>query len=355
MIKLFATLGPASLNKKFLSCLNPKYIKLLRINLSHTDYKDLKKVVGYIRRYTKIEICFDTGGAQIRTSKLTNNKLILEKNKFTYISKNILDIYQCSAAVKLPVQNSGCQRRTKFTYISKNNLVRDCISIYPKNIYQKLRNNDVLSIDFNSAKIKIVGKNTNYLKCKIIEGGKIESNKSISVNRFINIPAFTDNDINAFKIAQDLKIRNIALSFTSHADDVIKLRKYFKYKINIISKIESKKGLKNLKLILKETNSVLIDRGDLSKEIPLQLIPKVQKEIINVAKKNRVPVYVATNLLESMVSKREPTRAEVNDIYNTLLDGATGLVLAAETAIGKYPLECIDMIIKVSKTVRTNS
>ena len=323
MIKLFATLGPSSLNKKFLSSLNPKYIKLLRINLSHTDYKDLKKVVGYIRRYTKIEICFDTGGAQIRTSKLTNNKLILEKNKFTYISKN--------------------------------NLVRDCISIYPENIYQKLRNNDVLSIDFNSAKIKIVGKNTNYLKCKIIEGGKIESNKSISVNRFINIPAFTDNDINAFKIAQDLKIRNIALSFTSYADDVIKLRKYFKYKINVISKIESKKGLKNLKQILKETNSILIDRGDLSKEIPLQLIPKVQKEIINVAKKNRVPVYVATNLLESMVTKREPTRAEVNDIYNTLLDGATGLVLAAETAIGKYPLECIDMIIKVSKTVRTNS
>ena len=81
----------------------------------------------------------------------------------------------------------------------ENNLVRDCISIYPENIYQKLRNNDVLSIDFNSAKIKIVGKNTNYLKCKIIEGGKIESNKSISVNRFINIPAFTDNDIDAFK------------------------------------------------------------------------------------------------------------------------------------------------------------
>ena len=92
--------------------------------------------------------------------------------------------------------------------------------------------------------------------------------------------------------------------------------------------------------------------GDLSKEIPLPLIPKKQKEIISAANQRNVPVFVATNLLESMVTKKEPTRAEVNDIYNTLVDGADGLVLAAETAIGNYPTECIDMIIKVSKTLK---
>ncbi len=133
--------------------------------------------------------------------------------------------------------------------------------------------------------------------------------------------------------------------------DIIKLRSFFKNKIKITSKIESKKGLKNLKNILKEADNILIDRGDLSKEIPLHLIPEKQKEIILLANKYKTPVYVATNLLESMVTSREPTRAEVNDVYNTLIDGANGLVLAAETAIGKYPLECIQMILKISKTI----
>ena len=149
-------------------------------------------------------------------------------------------------------------------------------------------------------------------------------------------------------------IKNYALSFTSKASDVIKLRKLFKNKITITSKIESKKGLRNLQEILKEADNILIDRGDLSKEIPLHVIPRKQKEIISEAIKANTPVYVATNLLESMVTRMEPTRAEVNDVYNTLIDGATGLVLAAETAIGKYPQKCIEMIIKVSKTLKNS-
>ena len=133
--------------------------------------------------------------------------------------------------------------------------------------------------------------------------------------------------------------------------DIKQLRSFFKSKIYITSKIESKKGLKNLSEILKEADNILIDRGDLSKEIPLHDIPKNQKEIIKKAQKTKTPVYVATNLLESMVTRMEPTRAEVNDVYNTIIDGATGLVLAAETAIGKYPEKCIDMILKISKTI----
>ena len=156
----------------------------------------------------------------------------------------------------------------------------------------------------------------------------------------------------AIKLAKELDIKNIALSFTSNAKDVKTLRSYFDKKVIITSKIESKKALTNLSEILKEADNILIDRGDLSKEIPLPLIPKKQKEIIKIANRNKVPVYVATNLLESMVTKQEPTRAEVNDIYNTLIDGADGLVLAAETAIGKYPAECIDMVIKVSRTIK---
>ncbi|CAI8369090.1 MAG: Pyruvate kinase [Gammaproteobacteria bacterium] len=320
MTKLFITLGPSTLNKKFLNSINSKYVKLLRINLSHTKIKDLKKIVLFIRKYSNIDICFDTEGAQVRTSKVINDKKQLTRNQIVHINKS--------------------------------NISNSHITLTPNNIYKKLKLGDTLDIDFNSAKIKVIDENSSRYKCKVIESGSIGSNKSVSVSRSINIPPFTDKDIKAFELANNLNIKNIALSFTSSEQDIKKLRKYFENDITITSKIESKKGLLNLNKILNEANNILIDRGDLSKEIPLPLIPKKQKEIISAANQRNVPVFVATNLLESMVTKKEPTRAEVNDIYNTLVDGADGLVLAAETAIGNYPTECIDMIIKVSKTLK---
>ena len=320
MTKLFITLGPSTLNKKFLNSINSKYVKLLRINLSHTKIKDLKKIVLFIRKYSNIDICFDTEGAQVRTSKVINDKKQLIRNQIVHINKS--------------------------------NISNSHITLTPNNIYKKLKLGDTLDIDFNSAKIKVIDENSSIYKCKVIESGGIGSNKSVSVSRSINIPPFTDKDIKAFELANNLNIKNIALSFTSSEQDIKKLRKYFENDITITSKIESKKGLLNLNKILNEANNILIDRGDLSKEIPLPLIPKKQKEIISAANQRNVPVFVATNLLESMVTKKEPTRAEVNDIYNTLVDGADGLVLAAETAIGNYPTECIDMIIKVSKTLK---
>ena len=320
MTKLFITLGPSTLNKKFLNSINSKYVKLLRINLSHTKIKDLKKIVLFIRKYSNIDICFDTEGAQVRTSKVINDKKQLIRNQIVHINKS--------------------------------NISNSHITLTPNNIYKKLKLGDTLDIDFNSAKIKVIDENSSIYKCKVIESGSIGSNKSVSVSRSINIPPFTDKDIKAFELANNLNIKNIALSFTSSEQDIKKLRKYFENDITITSKIESKKGLLNLNKILNEANNILIDRGDLSKEIPLPLIPKKQKEIISAANQRNVPVFVATNLLESMVTKKEPTRAEVNDIYNTLVDGADGLVLAAETAIGNYPTECIDMIIKVSKTLK---
>ncbi len=318
--KLFITLGPSTINKNFLSGIDKKYVKLLRINLSHTDLCDLPRLVKYIRKYSDIDICFDSEGAQIRTSKLKGNIKKLYSNKIIKINKN--------------------------------NNINNNITLVPHDIYKNLRKDDVLSIDFNSVVVKIIKEDDKFFECKILQGGIIGSNKSISSKRDIYIPPYTDKDIKAFSIGEKLNIKNYALSFTSQAGDIITLRNLFKNKINVTSKIESKKGLKNLSEILKEADNILIDRGDLSKEVPLHEIPKKQKEIIARALKSKTPIYVATNLLESMVTRMEPTRAEVNDVYNTLIDGVTGLVLAAETAIGKYPEKCIEMIIKISKTVK---
>mgnify|MGYP001388375347 FL=1 len=322
MTEIFATVGPSTLNKKFLTAINKRKVNLLRINLSHTKVKDLESTVNFIKRYTKIPVCFDTEGAQIRTTSIFKNKMILKTNTSVFIHK-------------------GKQSKKSF-------------SLTPIESFDLINEGDILSIDFDSVQIKIIEKKNLSLKATVINGGSIAINKGVSVNRQIKLASFTKKDIQAFKIAKDLKIKNIALSFASTGQDVKRLREIFKYPINIISKIESKRGLKNLKNIISESNGILIDRGDLSREVPLENIPQTQKNIINVAKKMKKPVYVATNLLESMVIKRDPTRAEVNDIYNTLIDGANGLVLAAETAIGNYPLECINMISKVAKVYKKN-
>jgi pyruvate kinase len=141
-----------------------------------------------------------------------------------------------------------------------------------------------------------------------------------------------------------LGIKNYSLSFTNSAEDVYQLRQIIGYKVNLISKIESIRGVINLGEILPKVDQILIDRGDLSREIDIEKIPFIQRLIVSNANHTQTPVFVATNLLESMIKSKTPTRAEANDVASTLLMGASGLVLAAETAIGKYPVEAVDMI-----------
>ena len=142
-------------------------------------------------------------------------------------------------------------------------------------------------------------------------------------------------------------VRNFALSFAGSGSDVDQLRDIVGPDSTIISKIESRKALTNLAEIIDASDELLIDRGDLSREIPIEKIPFMQRRIISMAKLKGKPIYVATNCLESMCVSREPTRAEVNDIVSTLLMGSDGLVLAAETTIGQYPVEAVQMVRKL--------
>ena len=154
----------------------------------------------------------------------------------------------------------------------------------------------------------------------------------------------TDKDTTAIEIGVRLGIRHYALSFASSAGDVELIRALVPEASTVISKIESRAGVRNMDEIIEASDAVLIDRGDLSREVPLEEVPYYQKAIVRRANRWHKPLYVATNLLESMVLNNRPTIAEVNDVANTLLDGAHGLVLAAETAIGLDPLGAVDMV-----------
>lgn len=314
--EIFCTLGPGSLNKNFLK-FSQKNINLLRINMSHVEPSQLPKMINYIRRYTKTPICIDTEGAQIRTK----------------IKKNILLKYN---------------NRIKI-YNEKGNF-----KLYPKEVFSKITKGDILNVGFSGLELKLIKKNRKFLTAKVTKTGLLESNKGVHIkNRKIKMNYITNKDIKAIIIAKKFKIKNFALSFTNSAEDIKKFNKLLK-KEKKIFKLETKSALKNIKDILKLGKYFLIDRGDLSKDITIEQIPVAQRKIIFLGKKFNKNIYVATNFLETMIKNIYPTRGEVNDIYNTLEMGAKGLVLAAETAIGKYPIECVKIIKKINQVFSKN-
>ena len=206
-----------------------------------------------------------------------------------------------------------------------------------------------MELGFSGLEVKIVKKNSQDLVLKVIKNGLLETNKGVHLkNRKIKIDYLTDKDLQAIKIAKKYKIKNFALSFTNSVNDIKKFNLMLK-KERKIFKLETKQALKEITDIIKEGENFLIDRGDLSKDIKIENIPIAQRKIIQKSKKAKKKVYVATNFLESMINESSPTRGEVNDIYSTLEQGANGLVLAAETAIGKYPIECVEILKRIIK------
>ena len=316
-IEIICTVGPTSLNKEFLKFSKNK-VSLLRLNMSHLSLDNLKRSIKFIKKQTKIPICIDTEGAQIRIKT--------KKEKFFKFGQNI-----------------------------KITNTKGAINLYPKCIYKKIKINDILSVGFRGLKLKVIKKKDNIL-CRVLSSGKLENNTGVHIeNRKIKLNYLTKKDFEAIKIGEKFKIKNYALSFTNSKDDIIKFNNLLKDK-NKIFKIETLKATKNFKSILKKANNFLIDRGDLSKDVKVENIPIVQRNLFKLKKKfKNKKIFVATNLLETMLENNYPTRGEANDIFNSLEMGADGLVLAAETAIGKYPKEAIIFLQKMINVFKKNN
>ena len=312
--KILATIGPSSLNEDAIKKLSLNGVYLFRINLSHTKIDDVSKVIDKIQSWTDVPICLDSEGAQVRNQGMESESVYFSKDSKVKI---------CNEEV-----TGDCQK----------------ISFTPNTVAKQLKVNDIIRIDFNALKLKVIEDKDDYLLANVEVPGSVGSNKAADIDREIHLDAITHKDKKAFKIGLEKGITNFSLSFTHSAKDVKEMRAIIGNNSNLISKIESIRRVMNLQEILPIVDQILIDRGDLSREIPIERIPFIQRLIISYSKSKKVPVYVATNLLESMVNASSPTRAEANDIASTLLMGANGLVLAAETAIGKYPVESVKMV-----------
>ncbi len=314
--EILCTLGPASLTDSVISRLEELGVSLFRLNLSHTKVSELARIIEYVHSRTRVPLCLDTEGAQIRTGALIDGSVHFRENSTVHVSRH-------------PVPGDSSR-----------------INLYPNYIIENCQLGDFISLD-SSVLAQVIGKESDQLLIRILQGGAIGQNKAVTVHRDILMPPLTEKDLKALAVARRMGIRHLALSFANRASDVDDIRGAFGRDAFIFSKIECPNALTNLAEIAAKSDALLIDRGDLSRQVPIEQIPAVQKHIIARAKETGIKVYVATNLMESMVTSSSPTRAEVNDVYNTLVDGADGLVLAAESAVGKYPIGCASMVVKI--------
>jgi pyruvate kinase len=322
--EILCTLGPASMNDRVIGRLSELGVALFRINLSHTEVADLPGVIDFVQSRTRVPVCLDTEGAQIRTGGFTESAIEVRDNTEVVLHRR-----------RVPGDSQNW-------------------NLYPRDIIGALEINDIISIDFNAVLIQVVEAGDTTVVARVLNGGAIGRNKAVTVRRDIPLPPLTEKDRASLAIGRDKGIKDFALSFANSGADVDTIRAIIGDDARLISKIETLEGVRNLEAIAAGSEALLIDRGDLSRQIPIEGIPGAQKSIIARTKAAGRKVYVATNLLETMVSSPQPTRAEVNDIFNTLADGADGLVLAAETAIGAYPVECANMIVKMIDAAARN-
>jgi len=317
---LWCTLGPSSLNEKVIPRLEEIGATLFRLNLSHTDPESLSETLEFVRELSRVPICLDTEGAQIRTGALSADRIRVRRH----------------AVIEFPPEPlSGDESR---------------FNLYPASVIDELAVGDIVRVDSDVLVQVVDGLGRDGVRARVLNGGEIGQNRAVTVlGREIEMPPLTDKDRRCLDIGREAGVRHVALSFAHRAADVEEIRALAGEDATVISKIECRSGLENLPEITAASDALLLDRGDLSREVDLEKMPLVQKDVIRYANDRLVDVYVATNLMESMVAAPAPTRAEVNDVFNTLLDGADGLVLAGETAIGAHPVGAALMVRRIAE------
>ena len=324
-IKILCTLGPASLRGDVIRALEERGVDLFRINLSHTPPEAVEPTITLIRRYSNVPICLDSQGAQVRCGKMAEGTALLAGTTITICAADVM---------------GSAERMT----------------LWPASVFQSMRPGDLIHVDFDGALLQVMDVDADgSARATVLEGGRVKSNRAVVMDPPPSLGPITDKDVTAIEIGVRMGIRHYALSFASSAGDVELIRALIPEGSTVISKIESRAGVRNRDEIIDASDAVLIDRGDLSREVPVEYVPYYQKAIVRQANRWNTPVYVATNLLESMVTNSKATIAEMNDIANTLLDGVHGLVLAAETAMGVDPVGAVDAVMRCIKTFEHTS
>ncbi|HOC53131.1 MAG TPA: pyruvate kinase [Caldisericia bacterium] len=324
--KIVATIGPSTDNKNKIKKLIKEGVDIFRLNLSHGDHYYHRNLINLIREVDRtIPVLIDLCGPKLRIGKFENNKVFLEKgDKFILTTKKIIGN-------------------------------KDIVSISYKNLDKKINKNDLILLDDGRIKLRVVDIKDKSIITKIIVGGELSNNKGVNIiGKNLSIPSLTNKDKEDIDFGIKERVDFIALSFVKTKDDIIELKDILKrknYQIPVVAKIEKKEAIRNLKQIIDISDGIMVARGDLGVEMPLEEVSILQKKIIKECLLKGKFSILATQILDSMVEKSSPTRAEVSDITNAIFDGADSLMLSSETATGKYPEIVIETMRKISERV----
>lgn len=327
--KIVCTIGPASDNYDTLKEMMLSGMNVARVNFSHGNWEDQKPKVDLIKRlreelHLPVAILLDTKGPEIRLGKFAEKVLLTEGESFTLKNNDII----------------GNEKEASISY---------------KELYKDLHVGSFLLLDDGLIKLEVTDIANGDIVCRILNTNYISSNKSVNVPDVkLNLPSLTKKDIDDINGGIDNDVDYIAASFVRRKEDVLAVRELLKDRnsdIRIISKIENREGLENFDEILEVSDGVMVARGDLGVEIPFSEVPIVQKDMIKKTFQDGKVVITATQMMESMISNPNPTRAEVSDVANAIFDGTSAIMLSGETAVGKYPIECIKKMDSIAKDV----
>ena len=332
--KIVATLGPAIDTKDKMRELALAGVNVFRINFSHADYDVVKQNVKRIREINKendlnISILGDLQGPKLRVGVMEDGVELKDGDTFKFTTDKCI----------------GTAEKAFMTY-----------QRFPKDV----KVGEQILIDDGKLLFEVVSTNKeNEVVVKVIVGGPLKSKKGVNLpNTAISLPALTEKDMEDAVFAINQEVDWIALSFVRTPEDLRMLRdlivQHSEYRIPVIAKIEKPEAVKNLDALIPYCDGLMVARGDLGVEIPMQEVPLIQKKLVRRAKRARIPVIIATQMMETMIENPVPTRAEVNDIANSIMDGADAVMLSGETSVGKHPLKVIQKMSEIIKSVENS-
>jgi pyruvate kinase len=329
MTKIVCTIGPASADERTLSGLCEAGMDVARLNLSHSDAREVKEVAARLRRCardagTTVAILLDLQGPKIRLGELDAPLRL-----------------QPGDEVILSPEDSARPGDVPITYAD---LARDISA------------GDRILMNDGQIELRATEIDAPRVTAEVLIGGEVGSGKGINLPGVrIGAPALTSKDLEDLLLLEEIEVEYVALSFVRSADNVRELRARLPEDVLIMAKIEKELAVQDLDPILDAADTVMVARGDLGSELPFEKVPLVQKRIVRSAVSRHRPVVIATEMLETMTERPRPTRAEVSDAANAILDGTDAVMLSAETAIGRYPVESVNALVRVIDEIETNS
>jgi len=319
--KIICSIGPASNKVEVMEQMVLAGMNVARINFTHATIEERNQAVATVREVRRltgknVAILWDTKGPEFRSGMLENDKITLTEGKTIRLVKDCV---------------LGNQER---------------FSVNHPEAVESLNVGNIVLLENAKMKLEVISKESDGVTCKIISGGVLGNKKSMSAPGInLNIPYVSDIDREDIKYACEAGGEYLAISFVSCKEDVLAikeiLKEYDREDLQIICKIESDLGISNLESILKVSDGIMVARGDLGTEIPSEMLPVVQKQMIKTARKMGKICIVATEMLETMMENNRPKRAETSDIANAVLDGTDAVMLSGETTVGKHPVETV--------------